>query len=483
MGFPTIRYVSTGSNTAASGAGPGDGVTSGSALTGSDATIINNGSAVAGRRIQVPNTDLTNVLTDGTHAIFINDTTSTHRTLASIEGKGNSGASNAYVDVLEAVGTATLTASTGANDATGRVYAIGGLRLHGEFTATAATVDAAQGKAGWTFWFTGTSTYDQALTWVMVAGNATAGGVAIRGDSASSRATLRMTANARHIDPADGTLLEWLIATTNNGTNTSTAFISNGVNNARGVKVKGCKISTLNQGIAILSAGQGIVENCEIASCKSSGIFVSGSTTGIVARGNYIHDNNTGDNASVGGITLNGSGNSPGQVVSHNIITGNKKANIISNGAAAPVFVDIYANVIDAPTGTTPDNILLTAVNAGFRMNIIGNLITNPGSGRNNISIPSGAANFVDEDYNAYYANGGTNLLNVTAGSNSVTLSADPYTNAAGANYSLNSTAGGGAACKDVGFPQTLSGSSTNAKVDIGVDQGAGGGVIVVEDD
>jgi len=54
-------------------------------------------------------------------------------------------------------------------------------------------------------------------------------------------------------------------------------------------------------------------------------------------------------------------------------------------------------------------------------------------------------------DYNAWYEND-ADTNNWTKGANAVNLSADPYTNQAGRDYTLNSTAGGGAACKNTGY-------------------------------
>jgi hypothetical protein len=64
---------------------------------------------------------------------------------------------------------------------------------------------------------------------------------------------------------------------------------------------------------------------------------------------------------------------------------------------------------------------------------------------------------------------------------NSITLTADPFTNAAGGDFSLNSTAGGGAALKALGFPTAFPGISTNNYIDIGAAQAvasASGGII-----
>lgn len=64
---------------------------------------------------------------------------------------------------------------------------------------------------------------------------------------------------------------------------------------------------------------------------------------------------------------------------------------------------------------------------------------------------------------------------------NCITLSADPFVNAAGGNFALNSTAGGGAALKALAFPLTFPGISTSNYADIGAAQAiAAGGIIRV---
>lgn len=117
MAFPVIYFnSSTGSSSAASGAGPGDGVTAGTPLTGADA-----GTNGTGLVVTLPNADLTNVATDGSHALWLNRTgTAGARCFARITGKADSGTSSANVTVSEAY-TALVA---------GVPYAIGGKRLN-----------------------------------------------------------------------------------------------------------------------------------------------------------------------------------------------------------------------------------------------------------------------------------------------------------------------------------------------------------------
>lgn len=109
---------------------------------------------------------------------------------------------------------------------------------------------------------------------------------------------------------------------------------------------------------------------------------------------------------------------------------------------------------------------------------------SNGGSGDYGINLQDGAteiaARLLFNRNNAYGDNGtgSDHRNNLSAGTGDVTLTADPFTNAAGGDYSLNNTAGGGAACRAVAFPASfVDGSTTNA-LDIGAVQheDAGGG-------
>ena len=82
------------------------------------------------------------------------------------------------------------------------------------------------------------------------------------------------------------------------------------------------------------------------------------------------------------------------------------------------------------------------------------------------------------ERNNAFYNNTSGNYQNLTAGVGDITLTGDPFTNAAGGDFSLNSTAGRGASCRNAGLPGvTLYGTGY---ADIGVlrhqDPAGGGG-------
>ena len=79
---------------------------------------------------------------------------------------------------------------------------------------------------------------------------------------------------------------------------------------------------------------------------------------------------------------------------------------------------------------------------------------------------------------NAFYNNSTAATRGFNAGIGTVTLSASPY-NTIGSDFSLNSTAGGGAACKAAGWPGVMPGGTGYS--DIGALQSSGGSVTNVQ--
>ncbi len=87
-------------------------------------------------------------------------------------------------------------------------------------------------------------------------------------------------------------------------------------------------------------------------------------------------------------------------------------------------------------------------------------------------------------NYNAFYNNTSGARNNVIAGANDVTLTGSPFTDAAAGDFSLNNTAGAGAACRAAGHPGLLPNGLTTGYLDIGAVQhqdsgGSGGGLLV----
>lgn len=76
----------------------------------------------------------------------------------------------------------------------------------------------------------------------------------------------------------------------------------------------------------------------------------------------------------------------------------------------------------------------------------------------------------------------GVDTTDVPTEVGTIALSADPYTNASSSNFALNTTSGGGAACRAVGLPGLFPGGLSTGYLDIGAVQHAdpeGGGGLV----
>lgn len=122
------------------------------------------------------------------------------------------------------------------------------------------------------------------------------------------------------------------------------------------------------------------------------------------------------------------------------------------------------------------------AVGGAFARNCI--FAANGGYGVNN-STGNQPTIWSASNRNAFWNNtsGARNAL--PAGANDVTLTGDPFVNAASGNFALNNTAGAGAACRAAGSPGPVAGGTTTGYLDIGVAQhqdptGGGGGGLVV---
>lgn len=231
------------------------------------------------------------------------------------------------------------------------------------------------------------------------------------------------------------------------------------------------------------------VASCKVSNCTSDGIFASaayttvidseitgcGGTGGIFANGgdfvcvrNWVHDNTT------TGIAVTASPSR--SVLLYNVIESN------SGGSSDGIFIVwdrvIHGNVIygNGRDGIRfNDNYLVIAAMVGNNI-----IVGNGGYGLNLTLGPGGSGAFATYDYNALYNNTSGARNNIAAGVHDVTLSGDPFTDAPNSDFSLNNTAGAGAACRNVGYPGTIGGLATIGYADIGVyrhqDAGGGGG-------
>jgi hypothetical protein len=230
---------------------------------------------------------------------------------------------------------------------------------------------------------------------------------------------------------------------------------------------------TGSKGIANATNVSGVAYKCKALNCKSGGIATfqailceatGCATTGAIGStycfGCWSHDNTIHGFAPSG--TFGSANVYVGCVASNN--TGASSDGFGFNGSSASLISNCvaYGNGRDGfrcGNGSTTQEPVINCVatnNSGFGFNVEGG---SPGAiyvncaGRSNTS-------------------GNTN----TSSSGSfgfVTLSADPFTNASSNDFSLNNTAGGGAACRAAGALGTFPGGSTTGYIDIGAAQHA----------
>lgn len=207
----------------------------------------------------------------------------------------------------------------------------------------------------------------------------------------------------------------------------------------------------------------GTVINTEIKNSVNDGM-----RTGMQAVGCYIHDNLT------NGIQAPTLVNSA-YTITRNVVSKNGAAGILGTAAGLSMLQvvgnTIYNNTTDGIKTTT------TLTDGVFIQN---NIVTNNGGYGINLGA-AGMNNYID--YNAFLTNTSGPYNNCSAGSHDVALSGAPYTNAAGGDFTLNNTAGAGAACRAAGSPGTIKGATGTGYIDIGAfqHQDSGGGATIAQ--
>jgi hypothetical protein len=250
------------------------------------------------------------------------------------------------------------------------------------------------------------------------------------------------------------------------GLNGNTAF--NGTN----IVVDGCSFAGFSYGIQCDAGVSGyfqrlVVNNTEISGCTVAGIDNTNSGLVFILQNSYLHGN--------ANACHMGSGSNSMCVVERCIFASNSGYAIkIESGYCSVRNTTVYGTT---GTGTSHNG-------SGIWIN--GSLVTS-GIFEGNISYGNASVGFgvtsgvtlqeQSNRSNAYGSNTGGNTDSLFAvSSTDVTLTANPFTNTSTGDYSLNSTAGGGAACKGAGFPGVFPGATSTGNADIGAVQSAGSG-------
>lgn len=454
MAEPTIHFnPSTGSDTAASGAGPGDGTTGGSAVTGTAAAHTNGAGSTT---ITLTNTpDLSAVLTDGSHALWLN--TASGRQWSKITGKDD--------------GADTVTVADSFNIGSGSAvdYAIGGKRN------TIEDADSRQlfadAKPAWTIDLEdGTYTLTSVINWG-VSGDGT-GPITVL-SSTATRATITSATSGIDLFRNNGFSF-WRykhLKFTHTGATRGEAISPNNIQHRLDVVdcvVDGClTLSDGDFGANYSWLNLNVIDT-EIRNCTGTGLT---NFSGRVFLLNcYIHDN-----ASHGiRTTENGSANCS-NVFINCVVTDNGGRGIYHTTTTDPETVLMLANCTVANnTGSGLEAVFTAGPCKLFLTNSI--FYGNGAYG----ALVSGNVAYADERYCAYGSNTTADRSGLTAGDGAVTLTADPFTASGSGDYTLNATAGGGAACRGAGFPgawdsATMTGANAIGALQVAASGGSGG--------
>jgi hypothetical protein len=365
-----------------------------------------------------------------------------------------------YQIVSVAANKATLDRSPAATSTTGGTYAVGG---------ALNTISKAYGAAALqnTVYVKATGNYTVSATLTLTGENPTPftfiGYTTTRGDG--GHATWTTATNSTPLLTAGGSNpANFLFQnfTFTNTAGTKAEVLSGGASSqAFLISFRKCvfdgvkSASTAYVGGTFFNLPELSFDSCEIKNCSSHGVACSPGTSFVAC---IIHDN-TSDGIHV---TAVGSGfNNCHEIYLERTVLYNNGAKGINIAEALPLVGNAVAIFLvnSAILNSVSDGVFITAQTGNpiyanlFFMNAI--IDSNGGFGVNNAALSLGAF----RDYNsAWRANtsGDVNGTGVVKGSGDITLTADPFTNRASLDFTLNSTAGGGLSCRAAGFPSSL---------------------------
>lgn len=338
--------------------------------------------------------------------------------------------------------TITVDRSTGLTAGTGVTLKIGGALASPAIGSLAATV------AGMTIWVRGdggTYTISSASTNVTGGCVSLSASVSMRGYNST-----RGDYGTRPLLQADGTITTFtLLAVSTFGLVESINVDGNNRTASRG-------IASASQGIAVYCGAMNCTNNgfsgsatfCFATGCSTQVAFSASSASFCVAYSNTVSGFSAGANATISWcLSINNSGaTSDGfQVASNQIVAnctayGNGRHGFLVSNRSTKLFNCVsYGNVNGFSDG--------------------GNGYSQP------LFYNCAAGGNITADYVSPI--GATQKVNV------VTLTANPFTNAAGGDFSLNNTAGGGALLRGAGIPGAFPAISTTGDLDIGAAQHA----------
>lgn len=350
--------------------------------------------------------------------------------------------------------TGTFDRSLGTTASTGGHAALGGAvaSLVTLFTGSSGTQVPVSGNI---VWMTGSQTITTTITLFGDGGNyrqiSLRGYGTYRGDG--THATITTSTNSVHgftLSNLIGFNFQWLSITCSAGTPGSGIFC--GSNNSEQISVENCTFTGWNVGIngnygaGYLIFGLYII-NCKIASCTADGVENGGST---FAFGSWFHANGADGIASDVAQT--------GLLACYGCVSDGNTGNGYNASDTSATRSAVFVNCVAYNNGAAG---IFAVAGAGVQLATLINCIlydnTTYGLLINGIAAGS-ATPTVNLQYNNAFGANGTAPRNSGApvGVGDITLSGNPFTSASTGDFSLNATAGAGAACTGTGWQSTI---------------------------
>lgn len=431
-----ILNASTGSDTAASGAGPATAL-SGTAAATAASTLVT---------LSVDSPDLSGVATDGSAVLWVGS---------------SSGRQFSKITAVNNVTKVVTVASAYANTESGKNWGIGGKRL--DLNATSNRQLFADWATGWIVQLDSNHSISSAIA---VAAPTTMPYAKIT-STAGQRYTITQSANANHFDCSSGSKCVWfdnLTFVNSNGTKTSAFAIGFG-STLSWIKATNCifgdsaNTNNLKTGISrtsAVTAATVTASGCDFINLTANGI--DGFWTTCTVTGCYFLCTTAGIN-----VLFSGNGNI---IVRDSIFSGGVNAILVAGTNMATL---LEQNIFDGASGSGVD------FSAGDPtvLHLRNNQFSNNGAyGFRGSATIDNVTDFAD--YNNYYLNTSGARNNLTAGANDTAT--DPaYTDRAGKNFTV------GPAMKAAGSPISTrnigAGSSTTpVGYDVGLQRAESGG-------
>jgi hypothetical protein len=331
-------------------------------------------------------------------------------------------------------------------------WAVGGKRLSLDTDTT--NPDIEDYLAGWTMELEGTAvTYSPAaasLPMLPTGGSLARGPVIIRGAAGATVTITAGTSTADLFTPAINALIEFHNLTlTNTGTGGSANLVALSSGSTRVLLVDVAMSSFATCVNATGATLRIIAVNSSFKATSGYGIDCTGGRVFMHCIGCLFYENSNSGVAFRTSTTAQACSVFDSCLFRDNTLDGLSMTSIVDSGMIAVANCVFHGNLSD---GIEFDQVLTIADGPLTVHNCIFTENAGHGIGASGSDTTIASDMLVHADYNAFRNNTSGNRQLLTAGAHDVTLTADPYTNEAGNDFSINLTAGGGAACTDTGL-------------------------------